>query len=216
MFLVSSAMKRNAVQQFSFAYGAAVSSACLKQLIKAGPAALKEMDSANSVIVAVKNPALLSLVDRENPFAAAKAAADFRSALIPEFLKAGAVLAGAESAMLIFCFGSPLERIAFLQKNKKLQGAGSIEFFDNAALINRAIKLLAEIIPSAPESWRFGIDCGECSFSWSKETGYIANGRAVVRARILSSLALQYKSRILISHTVREKIEYSAVKLNEL
>jgi hypothetical protein len=82
--------------------------------------------------------------------------------------------------------------------------------------VQKAAGFISALVGEAPSSWCFGMDYGECAFSWSAETGFIANGRPVVRARILASLAPRYKARIIISNTVREKVNYPVRKLHVL
>jgi hypothetical protein len=60
--------------------------------------------------------------------------------------------------------------------------------------------------------WRFGIDFGECTFSWTEETGYSVYGHPAVCVRMLVSKTSQLKSRALITESVRKSINLNLVK----
>jgi hypothetical protein len=81
----------------------------------------------------------------------------------------------------------------------------------------KAADLIAELL-TLPKStaWYFGIDAGECAFTWSALSGYSAFGRPMVRARILANLAPRYKTRALITNTAREGIEIPVKRLDAL
>jgi hypothetical protein len=69
---------------------------------------------------------------------------------------------------------------------------------------------------SSIKSWRFGIDSGDCAFYWSERTGYTATGRPMVRARILASLTARYRTRVLVTDPVREKLNQPVRKRHTL
>jgi hypothetical protein len=68
----------------------------------------------------------------------------------------------------------------------------------------RAAALALDILKNAPQagSWRFALDSGECSFSWSAASGYTAAGPAVIAARLLSNLCSRHKTRFIVSGRV--------------
>ena len=217
MFITAFLMKLLAVQRFRIAFRGVINKKCLKQLIRAGQPSLREIDTAAAAVVAVKYSGLLSTEDKGNPVRAAQAAAEFRGAVTQAFLKAGAALIGCEGDTVLVCFGSPPERI--YQKRTKAEtryGDETGAYGNNNPATKAEGFITGQLIGNAPASWCFGMDYGECAFSWSKETGYIANGRPVVRARILASLAPKYKARILITDTVRGKVDRPARKLQYL
>jgi hypothetical protein len=200
MFLVSALIIWKGARHFRLAYGPYVSTACLKELIHSGRPLPEESISTQSAIMVIRENGLLAREDRLDPPIAAKALGDFRSKAAEAFIKAGAVVLGYEADMVLACFGSPLERGA--PGNPAARAGGFIT------------ELLQQKDLSA--SWRFGVDCGECVFSWTAGTGYTAAGRPVVRSRILSGLAFRYHARVLISETVRERINLPVRKLQSL
>ncbi len=72
---------------------------------------------------------------------------------------------------------------------------------------NKAISAVTEIMKRKAdvENWNFGIDCGECAFTYSDASGYSAFGHAVVKARLLSSLSHKYEAKVLISENLKEQ-----------
>ena len=210
MFFIAFFTKRHAVRRFKTAYGSNVSKNCLKQLIKKGQPSLQSIHTAPAAVIAIKNSDVHSREDRDNPVNIAKAAANFRSDVMRIFLKAGAAYIGCEGDAVLVCFGSPLER---LYQSQVKHRHGNNHYTQSSHPVIKAIGFITELIPNAPLSWHFGIDFGECAFSWSKETGFIANGQPLVRARILAGLALRNKARIFLTNTVREKVDRPARKL---
>ena len=63
---------------------------------------------------------------------------------------------------------------------------------------------------------RFGIESGNCVFSWSSAAGYTANGRAVIRARLFASLAKRCQVRAIIGETAKQEAGIPARKLSSL
>ncbi|MCL2270831.1 MAG: hypothetical protein FWC24_05750, partial [Treponema sp.] len=96
---------------------------------------------------------------------------------------------GFENDSALACYGSPPQRIC---------GA---ETANPAAM---AVTCVQEIMsnPLATQ-WRFGIESGECAFSWSGETGYAVYGRPVVRAKIFSSIAERYHAQAIVGESVK-------------
>jgi class 3 adenylate cyclase len=215
MFFTAFVIRLRAVRRFRLAYRGIVNKKCLRQLIKTGEPSPQRIQTAAAAVVAVKLSGLLIREDKDDPVHAAQAAADFREAVRQNFLKAGAALIGCEGDTVLVCFGSPPERI-YLDRTKSETGYGDEPGSHGNHPVIRAAGFIIELIRTAPAPWCFGIDYGDCAFSWSKESGYIANGRPVVRARILASLAPKYKARILITNAVREKVDRPARKLHFL
>jgi hypothetical protein len=159
----------------------------LKTLVKAGRPLLSETLCAQAVITAVRNPGMSGKEDREAPLEAARAAAEFRREFTRLFKQQGALILGFENDIALACFGSPPQRTC--REDTKHPAA-------------RAVSCIREILQSPLSSeWRFGIESGECAFSWSVETGYTATGHPVARARIFASLALRYEVRAIIGRS---------------
>ena len=227
IFTARSLVMYRGARRFYAAYGAAVSRPCLRRLIRAGRPPAGEILTARAAVIAVKNPGLLSREDREEPHLAARASAEFHSAVSAVFKKAGAAILGREGDTVLACFGSPLERVYLEQeKNETRYGDETNAFSSHHPAVKAAgciTELLRQSLPSPAKggaspaaSWRFGIDCGDCAFSWSEETGYTANGRPMVRARVLASLAARYRIRILVTGPVREQLNQPVRKINTL
>jgi class 3 adenylate cyclase len=171
--------KRGFNRRFSQAYGPFVPRPCLKQIIQAGKPLPSQTLKAWTVAAAVRNPQLMIREDRENCLAGAEAVLAFQAQAAELFKKAGAIITGCQGDLVLASFGSPLDSAA---AHSAAAAAGCI----------------AGIIKT-PEcsSWRFGLDTGECAFTWSALSGYSAFGRPIIRARIISSLASRYKARVI-------------------
>ncbi|MDR2477479.1 MAG: hypothetical protein LBD18_06820 [Treponema sp.] len=224
IFTIRFLIIRQGERYFYLAYGPVVSKNCLKQLIKTGRPPLSEIINVRAAIIAVKNPGLLSREDMEGPGQAAMIAATFRGQVSAAFKKAGAAILGCEGDTILVCFGSPPERVYLEHTKTETQYGDEPKAHSSHHPAAKAAGCIAELLQggsaSANESpssaWRFGIACGDCAFSWSGETGYIANGSPVVRARVLASLALRYKAQVLITDSVREKINLPVRRLSAL
>jgi class 3 adenylate cyclase len=210
---------RRGVRQFRWAYGPAVGKSCLARLVKAGRPSLSETICVRAAIIAIKNPYLIRCEDTEEPVQAAKSAAAFRAAVSGAFKQAGAVVLAYEGDTVLACFGSPPELVCREPAKKKSWQGGDNKAAARAAGCVRELLRAAQPDTAAPDekppfaAWYFGIDWGDCAFSWSGETGYIANGRPVARARILAALGPRYKAQALISEAVMEACGQPAQKL---
>jgi hypothetical protein len=187
---------------FRLAYAGSVNSTMLKRLIRKGRPLLTETVCSHTVIIAVKNSGMSGKENRETALEAAMAAAGFRREFSLIFKREGALILGFENDTAFACFGSPPERIC------------GEEILHPAV---RAVSCIRKIMStSASKEWRFGIESGECAFSWSDETGYTANGKAVVRSRVFASLASRYKARAVIGESAREESNVPVKKLASL
>jgi hypothetical protein len=196
--------------RFRLAYAPYVGKSILKALVKAGRPLLSETLNAHAAVIAVKKPDLFRMEDGAAPLEAKKAAAKFRDEFSSKFRQAGAVILGFEGDVALACFGSPLGQIrdskekddcsllAVCMVEELLKGSGSK---NNGALLSDC---------------RFGIEAGDCAFSWSAAAGYTANGRAVVRARLYATLAKRCKVRAVIGETLRKEAGLQARKLSSL
>ncbi|MDR0495508.1 MAG: hypothetical protein LBG95_07765 [Treponema sp.] len=188
--------------RFRLAYAGSVNSATLRRLIRKGRPLLNETLCSHAVIIAAKNSGMSGREDRETALEAARAAAEFRQKFSRIFKRSGALVLGFENDTGFACFGSPPERIC------------------GEEILHPAVRTVACIrkVMNDPVSkeWSFGLESGECAFSWSDETGYTANGKPVVRARILASLASRYHARAVIGESAREDSNVPVKKLASL
>jgi class 3 adenylate cyclase len=191
-------IKGRFVRGFRAAYGPLVSKARFQRLCRAGRPLPGETVKIRAAVVALRNSALAGREDREEPRAAAAAVKTFRETAARLFREAGAVAVGWGGDTALGAFGSPLEEAA---------GKGGKGSPDPAVRAAETVKRLIEggKIP-AGESWYFGIDAGECAFTWSALSGYGVFGRPAVRARILAGLASRYKVQALVSRSAGEAL----------
>jgi class 3 adenylate cyclase len=209
LFLFISGFCVNYGKKLRFRYTLApfVNNTMLRKLRKPDCLIHSETLCANAAVIAVKKSGLSGLEDREKPLEAAIAAAKFKEDFSRIFKQAGAVILGFEGDVMLACFGSPLEQIT----NGK---PGEQEM--NPSL--RAIRFVRELLGKntfLPEC-RFGIEAGECAFSWPETGTYTANGRPVVRARIFALLAKRYKVNAVIGEPVKNAAGLQARKLSAL
>jgi hypothetical protein len=194
--------KCRSAARFRSAYGPRMAPALLRRLIHAGRPLPRETVTVNAALVAIRDGNLTGMENRSSPQESAAAAAAFRAEALRLFTGAGAVMTGIEGDMAVFALGSPPERQAL----KKMKGWRPYEDSDTAPLSPgpRAAALVLDILKNAPrsDSWRFAIDVGECSFSWSAASGYTASGRAALAVRLLSTLCSRYKTRLVISSRI--------------
>jgi hypothetical protein len=193
------------------AYGSRMAIPCLRRLILSGRPLPSETLTAGAAIVVIRDGSLKGIEKRGSPRESAAAAAAFREEAFRLFSKAGAVMTGIEGDLVVFAFGSPLER----QAMKKMKSPRPRDEGDSI----RAAALVLDILKNASRaaSWRFAIDQGECCFSWSPAAGYTAAGRAVVSARLFSNLCPRYKTRLIVSSRVAGKlVDFPVKKLGVL
>jgi hypothetical protein len=210
-------MIRRGARRFRLAYGTAVNRPILKALVRAGRPRLSETSAARAAIIAVKNSALSGTEDREGPLQAARAAAEFRGEVSRVFKKAGAVIVAWERDAVVACFGSPLERIYIGHTKTETRYGDDPKAASDHHPAVKAAGFIAELaLPggAVPEHWHFGIDCGDCAFSWCAETGYTASGRPVLRARLFAALAVRHKARVFITDQVRERLNQPVRRLS--
>jgi hypothetical protein len=196
--------------RFRLAYAPFVEKDILKALVRAGRPLPSEAVSAHAAIIAVKKPGMLSKEDRANPLESKKTAAKFREDFLKTFKQAGAVVLSFEGDVALACFGSPLERV---------KGAGKIGncAIRAANLVERLIKIAgSQVNGTQLADCRFGIETGNCVFSWSAAAGYTANGRAIIRARLFASLAKRCNVRAIIGELAKKEAGIEARRLSSL
>jgi class 3 adenylate cyclase len=187
-------------RHFRIAYGSAVSRIALRELIGRGRPNVTEVTVAAVTVIAIRDFTLLNKEDREKAGEAGKAVKSFHTAVKNIIFSVGAVIAGYEGDTIIACFGSPLERECDFESDP----------------VPKACRLVKKLLNSNKTSWRFGMDAGKCTFSWSPETGFTANGPPVVRAKILASKNARYKTRALITDPVREETNLNVRQIGYL
>ncbi|MDR2136555.1 MAG: hypothetical protein LBO76_08070, partial [Treponema sp.] len=203
VFALNLLIVRRGARRFRLAYGPHVGKPCLRQLIRAGRPAPAVRLSVQAAIIAVRQTGLLAQEDQGagGSQAGARAVEKFREEAAAVFKKAGGAVIGCDGDLVLACFGSPLERIGM--------GPGRdpyARYSRTPAL--RAAEFVTEIAgQELAARWKFGIDTGECTFGYQSVAGYCGYGRPVVRARILSGLALRYKTCVLVSESVRAQIK---------
>ena len=174
-------------RHFSLAFGPSVSSACLESLIRAGKPLPSQAITARAIVIAIKQFHKFSSEDSKDPVAKSI----FLEKASDIFKKAGGTIVGTEEDLVIACFGSPLEQT----------------FPDNRPIVQRARDLVSEItLHPKCGSWNFGLDIGDCVFTWTAVSGYFAIGMPVQKAKILSQLAGRYQARIVISAAVNKAL----------
>jgi hypothetical protein len=213
-FLGSLCIKRRAVGRFRRAYGPHIAKPYLRQVLRAGRPLPEARSVAKAAMVAVRNGELPGIENRGLPLAAAEAAEAFRETAARIFQKAGGTMVGTGGDFVLIAFGSPLERIAMERMKTETPYGDELRTRFPHNPVVKAVGLISALLHDTPEarSWYFGIDSGECAFTYSPLSGYGAFGHPVVRSRILSNLASRYKARILVSNTAREKMEGMLVR----
>jgi hypothetical protein len=201
--------KRRRKRWFRDAYGPFMSRNYLKGITRIGSPLPTQYVSVRAAVVAVKNTNLTLLEDQEPPLVSARETLAFRETVSRIFTPAGAVIAGGEGNLVLAVFGSPPERAATLKDgNHADPGAKAAEFV--AGILRSPSSKAPPGTDSSEEEgktapWHFGIDAGQCTFTWSPQSGYTVFGRPAIRARILSKLNSRYRTRILISSGISEK-----------
>jgi len=193
IFYCKYAVLKYRTRRFRAAYGASVSQNILKGLIKSGRPRLSEVNVCETAVVAIKDINLLNREDNEKPCGAGSARKEFNSTVKRIVFNNGGVIAGFDGDVILACFGSPLN-----SADSPRKGAAEVP-------VNKACAFVRELLNDEKISWRFGIDTGECAFFWSAESGFSANGRPSVRARVLASKTARLQVRSLFTDTVREK-----------
>jgi hypothetical protein len=186
--------------RFTASYGTSVSQNVLKNLIRLGKPHPNDVIVKTSAVIAIKDINLLNREDNEKLQDAGRYKKQFVSSVKNVIYQADGIIAGFEGDTILACFGSPLENSRSSQADP----------------VYRACALVNELINDEKNTWRFGIDSGDCTYSWLTETGYSVNGRPAVRARILSSKTLRHKARALVTECIHKKMNMSTKKIDTL
>ena len=199
---------------FRMAYKTAVPKNVLQSLIEAGKPDLLEVHVTSAVVIAIKDINLFGRESREKSKDAGKIKKNFFSMAKKALFNAGAVIAGFEGDTILACFGSPLEIQPRLTTHKWSDDGKPLAKSYHPA--DKACALVRQLLRNDKISWRFGIDFGECSFSWSPETGFSVNGSPAVRARVLVSRNARFNTRALITNSVKEKLNIDCEEIGTL
>ena len=205
---------KHRTRTFKAAYGAVVSKTHLQNLIARGRPRLSEVNVSFAAIIAIKETNLLGKEDREEIKDAGKIRSAFLSSVKKVIFNAGAVVVGNEGDTILACFGSSLEAHPSLTTLKISDDGSSLVKSFNP--VDKACALVRGLLEIGNNTWRFGIDAGECTFYWSPETGYSVNGRPAVRARLLVSKTKRFNVRALITDIIRKKINMEGTQLGSL
>jgi len=181
---------------FSRAYGAAVSRNVLRELISRGKPDISETSVTSAAIIVIRDFNLLNREDYEKSTEAGRAQKNYYETVKRIVFNAGAVIAGFHGDTVIVCFGSPLDYVS--------------------EPVVRAYTLVKQLLNSDKHTWRFGIDAGKCTFSWSPETGFTVNGRPVGRSKILASKNARFDTRALVTEIVRESTNLNIKRIGTL
>lgn len=174
------------------AYAPYASKPALRQVLRAGLHYPEEVRAAGALVLAVRY--IPAPGAKESPLLAAERLRAYREEAGALLKKAGAALAGCDGNLILAAFGSPL-------------GTGKQKKGEAQDPLDRALFAALEFLRGTDKAWCFGIDIGECAFSYAEIAGYSLLGPPAVSARLLSSLAPRYDVRCLASCRVRSRLE---------
>jgi hypothetical protein len=202
-------MKGNLKQKFQMSYGPYIVKSHLDCLIRAGHPRPEDNQSVRAAIIAVKNPALNPVENGKPAQISSAAIIKFRDEVKKLFLKTGAVIAGVNGDTVLVAFGSPLERIALhsMKNETPYDDEANPRGVHNP--VKKAVGFLTELIDSREEvrHWHFGIDYGECAFTWTDLAGYTAFGPPSYNARLLAAQGCRHKICVFVSKNCVDKID---------
>ncbi|MDR0382914.1 MAG: hypothetical protein LBH50_02900 [Spirochaetaceae bacterium] len=202
-FLYALLADKRAETRLRRACGAAVPPAYLKKTMRSGGVNPEEGTGAKAAIVAVRCPEFFMTEKTPELKKFASELLQFRSEVCSVFLKAGAVIVSRDADIVSAAFGSPLERAAGKDAQKR-----AAEKSESVGMAVQAVNELFETSSSAGKLYA-GIDFGECLFVSTPITGYTAAGGAIFRSRLLSTMACRRKIRVLISKAAGEYVDRS-------
>jgi len=204
LFYCKGAYLNYRARAFRSAYRTAVSKDVLRKLIDYGKPGISEVNVSYAAVIAIKDINLFDKEKTETAKDAGKMKRIFYAMAKKLLFNSGAVIAGFEGDTILACFGSPLELQPNLIAHKWSEYGEPIAKSYHPA--DKACALVRQLLKKEKLSWRFGIDAGECTFSWSPETGFSVSGSPAVNARTIVAKTSRYKPRAFISDSVREKI----------
>jgi len=208
LFYCKSSYLNYRARTFRSAYRTAVSKDVLRKLINYGKPGISEVNVSYAAVIAIKDINLFGKEEKEAAKDAGKTKRVFYASVKKILFNSGAVIAGFEGDTILACYGSPLELQPRLTAHKWAEDGQPIAKSYHPA--DKACALVKQLLQREKITWKFGIDAGLCTFSWSPETGFSVSGSPAVKARTLVSKTTRYKARALISDSVREKIGLNA------
>jgi class 3 adenylate cyclase len=197
--------KRRLSLELRRAYSPYVSASALKKIVKRTGPEPWETITAYAAIVAVRSRSVHTSESKDSPVISALAVRTFRDEVSQLWKDAGAVIIGGDGDLVLAAFASPLERSALWNAGIAHQYMNNVDDAGKVNPADKAISAVMEILKRKIDNdgWSFGIDIGECAFTYSDASGYSAFGHAVVKARLLSSLCHKYQEKVLISENVK-------------
>jgi hypothetical protein len=202
--------------RFRLACLPSVNKIMLKALVQAGRPLLSETVCAYAAVIAAKNPVLYGNEneDKTTPLEASRAATEFRKTFSQVFKQVGALVLSCEGDTALACFGSPHERI-YMEKTQMAERyidgpeePGGIHPAEMAVCCVKELLARLKTETDLPYAgWHFGIESGECAFSWSEETGLTVNGQPAIRAKMYATLALRQGARLLLGKSAKAAVK---------
>ena len=204
LFFCKNAYLNYRARAFRAAYRTAVSKDVLQKLIFSGRPGISEINAAYAAVIAIKDANLFNREEQEAVKESARMKRMFYASAKRILFNAGAVIVGFEGDTILACYGSPLELQPKLAAYKWTEDGKTIAKSYHPA--DKACALVRQLLRDEKNTWQFGVDAGECTFSWSPETGFSVSGGPAIRARNLVLKTARYKARALISNVVFQKI----------
>jgi class 3 adenylate cyclase len=207
--LCSLVMKRNLKQRFQISYGPHVAKSHLGYLIRAGRPVPEDCLSVRAAIIAVKNPALNPAENGQPAKVSAAAITKFREEVKKVFLKTGAAITGVNGDTVLVAFGSPVERVALYTMKNEMPYDDDDKPRGTHNPVKKAVGFLTELIDSNQQAgrWHYGVDYGECVFTWTALAGYAVFGPPSYGARLLAAQGCRHKVRVFVSKNCADKID---------
>ena len=203
LFYCKSSYLNYRARAFRSAYRTAVSKDVLRKLINYGRPGLSEVNVSYAAVIAIKDVNLFDKEEEEAAKDAGKTKKAFYALAKRVLFNSGAVIAGFEGDTILACYGSPLELQPKLTAHKWADDGQPIA--KSYHPVDKACALVRQLLKKEKITWKFGIDAGNCTFSWSAEAGFSVSGSPAIKARTLVSKT-RYRGRALITDSVREKL----------
>jgi hypothetical protein len=211
-------MKRNLKRHFQVAYGPYVAKSHLGYLIGTGRPVPEDILSVRAAIIAIKNPALNPMENGQPAKVSATAITKFRDEVRMIFLKTGAVIVGVNGDTVLAAFGSPVERVGLHTMKNEMPYDDDANPRGTHNPVKKAVGFLTELIDSNQEAgrWHYGLDYGECIFTWTDIAGYMAFGTPSYNARLLASQGCRHKVGVFVSKNCADKIDGALMRKHAL
>jgi hypothetical protein len=207
--LCSIVMKQRLTRKFHVSYGPYVAQPCLSYLIRAGHPRPEDRITIRAAVIAIKNPVLNLVENGKTAETSAAAIINFRNEVKKMFLKSGAVIAGVSGDTVLAAFGSPAERVALHTMKNEMPYDDDAKPRGAHNPVRKAVGFLSELIDNRQDvkNWHFGIDYGECTFTWTPLSGYTVFGPPSYNARLLAANGSRQKVCVSVSKNCVIKID---------